>query len=212
MKTIGQLLRQSRLKEGKSIVQLSKETKIPRSTLEAIENDNFGNLPASPFVKGFIRNYAQAVNLDPEKALATFRRGFTANESEEIIPPGLTKPLNEPSPWFRKIMVIGALSLVIGLFIFYLGWQLKSYWAPPKLTITQPKAATVLKGPLVEVKGLVSADSSVTVNDQLAETFPNGEFRVNVYLLPGKNTLDVKAKNRQGKITAEQLAVEVVDK
>ena len=76
MKTVGQLLRQARLKKGKSLVQVAKETKIPRSTLEAIENDDWCCLPASPFIKGFIRNYAQAVALDPQKALAISRNTF----------------------------------------------------------------------------------------------------------------------------------------
>lgn len=212
MQTIGQLLKQARKRKRKTLGQIAGETKIPKSTLEALEADDFSRLPDSPFAKGFVRNYAQTVNLDPEKAIAVFRRDREASKSREILPRGLTRPLNELSPWRKRIFAIAIATLILSLFIGYTGWQLKAFLSPPEITISQPKPETVLKGPLVEVKGWVSADSSVWVNDQLAELLPNGEFRVNISLLPGENTILIKAQNRQGKTTEKKLKVEVVDK
>ena len=212
MKTVGQLLRQARTKKRKSLKKVAKETKITLKTLQALESDDFSHLPATPFVQGFIRNYAQAVKLDPGKALAVFRRDFTTTESGEIIPKGLAKPLNSPSTWGKKLMVTLFVVLVFGLFFGYATWQLRNYFSPPQLTITQPQPETVVKGPAVEVKGWVSADSSVWVNEQLAEKFPNGEFRVNITLLPGENILQVKAENRRGKTVEKKIVIEVIDK
>ena len=212
MQTIGQFLKQGRRKSKKSFTQITRETKISKAVLEALEADDFTKLPPDPFVKGFICNYAQALNLDSDKALAIFRRDFTTTKSGKILPRGLTKPLDEPSSWGRRLIILFLVSLISGLFIFYVGWQLKIFFEPPKLTITQPKPNVVLKGPIIEVKGWASANSTVWVNDQLAEVLPNGEFKVNVSLLSGKNDLIIKVKNRQGKVTEEKLTVEVLDK
>lgn len=212
MKTIGQLLKQARTAKKKSLEQVSLDTKIPQTTLQFLEADDFDRLPATPHVKGFIRNYAQAVGLDPHKALAVFRRDLVAGRSGAIVPQGLARPLNNQPGLARRLTVLLPVAAVLALFLGYLGWQLKGYLAPPELTITQPQPAAVLKGPAVEVKGWVSADSSVWVNETLAEVLPNGQFKAGISLLPGKNTLKIRAQNRRGKKAVEEVTVEVVDK
>lgn len=209
MLTVGQLLKKTRQRFKKNLSQIAKETKIPETTLRALEMDNFSHIPKGPFVKGFIRNYAQAINLDPEKAIAIFRRDFTITEKGSILPKGLAEPLDEPPSWKRHLFIIGVVVALGTLFLGYAGLQLKNYFAPPKLAITQPQEGIVLKGPMIQVKGWVSADSSVWVNDELAEVFPNGEFRINISLLSGENTLIVKAENRRKKTTEKRLKVEV---
>ena len=213
MQTIGQLLKQARQRKRKTINQIEKETKIPRTTLEALETDDFTDLPETTFLTGFIRNYAQSVGLDSKEALAVFRRDRQISEPEEILPQGLTKPLNEPSsPLRKKALVIVFIILIFSLFIGYVGWQLKTFLAPPDISISQPSSGVTLKGPIVEVKGWVSAESTVWVNDQLAEILPNGEFKASINLLPGGNTIIIKAQNRRGKTSEEKLIVKVVDK
>jgi len=213
MQTIGQLLKQARQRKRKTINQIEKETKIPRTTLEALETDDFVHLPETTPVKGFIRNYAQLVGLDPKEAIAVFRRDRQISEPEEILPQGLAKPLNEPSSSLRKkALVIVFIVLIFSLFIGYAGWQLKAFLAAPDISVSQPSPGIILKGPIVEVKGWVSAESTVWVNDQLAETLPNGKFKASINLLPGRNTIIIKAQNRRGKTSEERLAVEVVDK
>lgn len=211
MQTIGQLLKQARKKKRKTLNQIALETKIPKTTLEALEDDNFANLPDPPFVKGFVRNFAQAVGMDPNKAIAIFRRDTEASQSREIIPKGLVEPLSEPSSFKKKILAGVIVLIIVGMFMGYTGWQLRLFLSPPEVSIIQPKPEAILKGPIVEVKGWVSADSSVWVNDQLAEIFPNGEFRANITLLPGENTIDIKAENRRGRVSEKRLTVEVVD-
>jgi cytoskeletal protein RodZ len=212
LKTIGQLLKQARIAKKKSLDQVSLETKIPQATLTLLEADDFGRLPAAPHVKGFIRNYAQAIGLDPDKALAIFRRDLVAIQSGAIVPKGLSRPLDNQDDLPKRLAVMVVVGAVLVLFLGYLGWQLKGYLAPPELTVTQPQPAAILKGPTVEVKGWVSADSSVWVNETLAEVLPNGQFKASISLLPGENTLQVRAENRRGKETIEDLTVEVVDK
>ncbi len=52
-----------------SIEQLALATKIPRASLELLEDDRYDGLPGPVFVKGFLRCAARAVGVDPQVVL-----------------------------------------------------------------------------------------------------------------------------------------------
>jgi cytoskeletal protein RodZ len=70
--TLGSYLRAQRDRRGMSSAELSRVTRIPRNSLEAIESDRFDELPGEVFVKGFLKAYAQAVGLVPADVLARY--------------------------------------------------------------------------------------------------------------------------------------------
>lgn len=53
-----------------SIEQLAIDTKIPRASIEALEEDRFAALPGPVFVRGFFRCCARSLGLDPESVIA----------------------------------------------------------------------------------------------------------------------------------------------
>jgi len=70
--TLGRYLRQRREMRGMSLSELSRVTRIPATSLEAVESDRFDELPGEVFVRGFLRAYAQAVGLLPAEILARY--------------------------------------------------------------------------------------------------------------------------------------------
>lgn len=62
----GRYIREARQRRGVSIEQMALETKIPRPSLEALEEDQFGALPGPVFVRGFFRCCARTLGVDPE--------------------------------------------------------------------------------------------------------------------------------------------------
>ncbi len=70
--SIGQVLKQEREERRLSIEEVSSTTRIPRRTLESLEDDRFEDLPSGVFVRGFIKAYASAVDLDAHDVLARF--------------------------------------------------------------------------------------------------------------------------------------------
>lgn len=210
MQTIGQLLKSLREKKNLSLEDVSRETNIALHLLKNLENDDFLNLPSSTFTKGFITSYAKVLELDPQKALAVFRRDFLVGQSGKIMPKGLAKPLDRQTIITSKIMVIFFASLFIFSFFTYLFFQLKNYNAPPKLEILRPKQQSVVRGPIVSVNGFTSLDSSVFINGQMAEVYPTGEFRSNVSLASGENQIEIKAVNAKNKSTLLKIPVIVI--
>lgn len=70
--TLGSFLRKHRQSQGKDLDEVAKKTRIHASTLRAIEEDNRKALPAEVFARGFVKNYAQYLGLDPNEALVWF--------------------------------------------------------------------------------------------------------------------------------------------
>lgn len=70
--SIGQVLKHEREERRLSIEEVSSTTRIPRKALESLEEDRFEDLPSGVFVRGFIKAYASAVDIDASEVLARF--------------------------------------------------------------------------------------------------------------------------------------------
>jgi len=64
MNSIGERLRQERLRRGFDLEQVADATKINVNLLEAIEADDLEKLPGIFFTRSFVRQYARALDLD----------------------------------------------------------------------------------------------------------------------------------------------------
>jgi len=71
-KSLGEFLKSEREKRGLTIEQTSSATKIGLKILKQLEADKYSELPALPFVRGFVRNYGKFLGLDGEKLLQEY--------------------------------------------------------------------------------------------------------------------------------------------
>jgi len=69
---LGRYLRRQRERRGMNVAELSRVTRIPTASLEAIEADRFDELPGEVFVRGFLTAYAQAVRVLPAEVVARY--------------------------------------------------------------------------------------------------------------------------------------------
>jgi cytoskeleton protein RodZ len=67
MESVGAKLRAARLARGMSVDEIAQTTKLPKGSLELLENDAYNALPALVFVRGFVRAYARTVGLDGDE-------------------------------------------------------------------------------------------------------------------------------------------------
>ena len=72
MGEFGDKFRKQREKKELSFDDVSNVIKISSRMLQAIEAENFDQLPGGVFNKGFIRAYAKQLGLDPEEAIADY--------------------------------------------------------------------------------------------------------------------------------------------
>jgi len=68
----GKTLREIREKMGIDLKAISSETKINPKILEWIEEEAWDKLPPDVYLKGFLKGYAQLLNLDPKRVVEDY--------------------------------------------------------------------------------------------------------------------------------------------
>jgi cytoskeletal protein RodZ len=95
---------------------VSRVTRIPVATLEAIEQDHFDDLPGEVFVKGFLKSYAQTIGLLPEDVVAR----YTASRRVALVTPlPVASPVHAAREGHGRRFGV-AIALVVLLILFTL--------------------------------------------------------------------------------------------
>jgi cytoskeletal protein RodZ len=128
----GERLRKERESRGVSLREMAEATKIGKRYLEALERNEFDALPGTVFAKGYIRNYAEHLGLDPEPLLEDYQRelrsrGGGADEEEaaqgaaQAVLSNLAASRGVSTAPRRTGWIVGA-ALLAGLLIAVLAW------------------------------------------------------------------------------------------
>ncbi|MEW6189449.1 MAG: RodZ domain-containing protein [Actinomycetota bacterium] len=121
MGSIGEVISEARRKQGKTIKDMERATKIRSRYLEAMENDKFDILPGNVYTKGFIRSYATCLGLDPIPLIEQYKREYEEPppkyeaKTPPIIPP--------PTRHSKRIALVTTLVLIFLLTIGFFGWS-----------------------------------------------------------------------------------------
>ena len=81
MKPLHEELKEIRLKKGISLEEISEKNKIRLDYLEKIEEGDYSVSPL-PFVRAFLREYAEVVGIDPDLVMSKFDKKVNT-----ILPP-----------------------------------------------------------------------------------------------------------------------------
>ena len=88
MPSIGETLREARMRQRLDIADVEQRTKIRAKYLRALENEEFGMLPGPTFVKTFLRTYAEQLGLDPHVLVEEYRANYEGGDEFELQPLG----------------------------------------------------------------------------------------------------------------------------
>ena len=126
-KTIGEVLRLARTNQGLTLEELHKKTEIQLEMLEAMENDDFDQLPSPFYTRSFLRKYAWAVELDERIVLDAYDSGSMITyeevdvDEEELTGRRRSSKKNKTSFLPLFYFILFALSIVI--FVTYYVWN-----------------------------------------------------------------------------------------
>jgi cytoskeletal protein RodZ len=106
--TLGQYLCHIRTQKGVSLEEISKATRIDPRYLQAVENNDFSQLPrAEVFAKAYIKAYARCLSLEEAEVLRRFAEsaGGFYRESSEAIGEVAQKNAQKvfPEPWLTRL-------------------------------------------------------------------------------------------------------------
>ncbi len=209
-KTIGEILKEERQFHRLSLEELAKRSRIRPEYLVALENNQFDQLPAAAFVKGYIKTYAQTFGFDPQPLLGILRRDFKESAKGKLVPREFIKPVLKRRQFWRPItglMVI--LSSVFITLLLYVGVQWYNLNKPPELEVETPTENAEVASQ-VEVVGKTNPEAIVSVNNQPVALQPDGSFSTEIFLpQEGIASVTVEAKDRRGKSNLVQRTVYV---
>lgn len=210
MKKVGEVLSEYREKLNIPLEKVAQITKIRTEFLEAIEANRFEELPAEPFVKGFLHSYAQFLGLDPETILALLRRDFKTGEKGKVVPRQFLRPLTRKRSWINPhVTVIASVSIVVSLVVAYAAIQVWRLQQPPMLVVSSPLQSAVL-GRNVIVKGMTRSDAVVSVDSMPIAINPDGEFETSLFYPDnGTYSIIIQAEDRHKRVTMVQRTVTV---
>ncbi len=133
---LGDFLRETRNQKGLDLAAIAEETRISTKNLQAIEEGDFGALPAEAFARGFYTLYAQTLSLEPADILKKYgqERPKPAKPGNRTTAPGklpqdvgimAQRPSSLP---FSSLGLILILLLLFGAFLcWYFSWNPATY-------------------------------------------------------------------------------------
>ena len=66
----GAALKAAREAKSFSTLDIARKLRLSARQIEALERDDYAALPGKTFARGFVRNYAKVVELDPDEIVA----------------------------------------------------------------------------------------------------------------------------------------------
>ena len=126
-KTIGEVLRLARTNQGLTLEELHKKTEIQLDMLEAMEADDFDQLPSPFYTRSFLSKYAWAVELDERIVLDAYDSGSMITyeevdvDEDELTGRRRSSKKNKTSFLPLFYFILFALSIVI--FVTYYVWN-----------------------------------------------------------------------------------------
>jgi cytoskeletal protein RodZ len=217
---VGETLQQARERKGVDLYRAERDTKIRLRYLSALEDSAYEDLPPPVYTKGFIRNYAIYLGLDPDELLERWRDEMESVRSSEriaVAPP--PQPIAAPGRRLTVtpgMFVAGIAALVVLAFVGYLAIQLLRYaevtpvglTKPPNVFSTIDAESTVLEGTsgpgaAITIRGPGEELYSATANEE-------GDWSEEVNLARGRNDFAITATDRVTQRDSSPLLVTIV--
>jgi cytoskeleton protein RodZ len=167
--TVGAMLREARLQNDLSLEQAAQQLRLSSRQISAMENDEYGKLPDRTYARGFLRNYARLLKLNPEEIVALSPLANPVKVAQHIDP--VEKNMGEirydhtgaGGDWHKWLIpaILAAVVLIGGTF-YHLSQQKKVAAAvvtPPVAVVSAPVAAA----PVVAAPAVVVAPSPTEV-------------------------------------------------
>ena len=148
--SLGQAFADERERQGLSRTEVAQRLHMSAWQIEALETGDYVRLPKGTFLRGFVRNYAKVLGVNPEVMLERLTQATPRSAAQRIVVPTQNirfDPIGERlgNPYVKA----GALAVVfiaLGFAAMY-GW-LFIRPAPPAATVTPPASQPSSSQPL----------------------------------------------------------------
>ncbi|MBU1691458.1 MAG: DUF4115 domain-containing protein [Gammaproteobacteria bacterium] len=170
----GKMLAESRERLGLSVAEVSRQLRLSPRQIEALETDDHASLPGETFLRGFLRNYAKLLQIDPEALLALCRPEPLQVQSIAVPTSRIEfggkrrlMPFGDHSgkPWSKYAAIIGVVVLALswGMYELFLGQP------SPQNALVKSAGETTM---VLSLPQAVAPLQTAPITNQAVETVP----------------------------------------
>src|SRR6516165_2369291 len=132
MFAIGTSLKEARLRKGLDLAAASEATKIRARHLQALEDERFDVLPGQTYVRGFLKTYADYLDLDGQLYVDEYSSRFWINEDGTPASPRKVRVRRKHHGRIELNMVVLTLVAIAGITALVIAaWSFGSNAAKP---------------------------------------------------------------------------------
>ncbi|MCL1791007.1 MAG: DUF4115 domain-containing protein [Peptococcaceae bacterium] len=137
----GGYLRNARQTQGLTLADVEDVTKIRRTYLQAIEEEAYNELPGDAYVRGFLRNYARTLGLDPDEVVRMYSASVAPSPALALTKIQLQEAKTFSAPLIIMVVIVLAIT-------GFMGWLIITKWNDPTPVITYSERE--FKAPVVQ--------------------------------------------------------------
>ena len=170
--TAGEQLAQMRKERNLSVADVAAKLRIAPRQIEALEADDFDRLPGHTIARGFVRNYARYLQLDPETVLESFEKQTTNKVASRIILRDQNVQFSESGMGHRnRPMLRLTLGILVLTGLAYVAWRWDGNFGP-SANQTSPSTGATGSTPKVTIQPLPVAGAPPSASEALGVAMP----------------------------------------
>lgn len=178
---ISEILTEAMNERGVTSDAVSNATDIPKRFIDSLVEGDFENLPARPYVRGYLFKIAEALRIDQNLLWQSYKN------STELAVSGEKDRLPSNRFAFKKMRasrLVALISLIIVL--AFVGFRLDDILGRPTIEVSVPELTSENT---VTITGRVRPGDTLTLNEEVIYPNEEGYFEKRVQLDPGFNPL-----------------------
>lgn len=179
---------------GFSARKLSEASGVGMKHVENLCAGNFDELPAAPYLRGYLSSIGRALDFDPEPWLEQFKKEGVLKVSggEDALPENRFARKRRGRFIWLGLVVLGLIAFFAARFSDILGEPAIAIRSPSQnLTTTDARAVTI--------EGTFENGNRLTVNGETVPVENDGSWKKLVSLEPGLNVVEIDGKKFLGR-------------
>jgi cytoskeleton protein RodZ len=170
----GVALRAARTAQNLSVGEVARQLRLSVAQVEALEASAFERLPGPVFVRGFLRNYARLLHLDPDVLLRSVAPALPSEEDARVpaIARGEPMPAARTARWPRYAVLVVVLLAALAAYELYLAGSpvpVEKAKTPSAVTVPVPAKPLSSEAPV----GAESAAAGGAQTDRVTSDVPS---------------------------------------
>jgi cytoskeleton protein RodZ len=201
---IGTILKSSRLKQKKSMEEISAELCIRKIYLTALEESDYETLEPIPYGIGYVRTYARYLGLNPERAVKLYKAAAHVEEKNIEVPevtPQVNKSANRHLVFaFGALFIFYVLWIILSSYIFSRTAEKNAKQPSKEVSQTMVEEKTQVEIPVEMVPENVEDSTFSPIEEEYVEEPANVESEAPkdaiVLEFSGESWVEIRGKNR----------------